>query len=213
MKISLTEALAKLKLYNKKIEKATNVTEKEWLMDYVKGEAAKGEITHLTYKELKDVAEAKLQKVRALIANRNKLKGAIAQANASTKVNVAGKDYTIVQAIERKNSIYLEKEFLDILKNQVFVIKTKVAEINERAQQKANDIVEAQVQAEVKNKKTEEVEALYNLIYNKNRAEILDPLNIEKMVEEIEEEIELFEQEVDVALSIVNAKTEIEVDI
>lgn len=214
MKITLTEALAKLKTYNKQISKLNRqLDEVSWLIDYSKGGSKKGALTSLTYDELKKEGEAKLQKLLALIHNRNKLKGVISQTNAITKVKIGKYEYTIVQAIERKNSISIEKEFLTYLTNQYYKVKKVVDDINMKAENKANDIVEAQVQAEAKNKKTEEIEALFNLIYNKNKAEIIDPLNLKDFIDNLSEDIDTFEQNVDVALSIVNANTYIEIDL
>jgi hypothetical protein len=212
-KMTLTEGLAKLKLYDSKIRKQLReLTYGGNVVDFVVGSETKGVITGKTADELKKDAEAKVQKTLALINNRNKLKAIIAQTNAVTKVNINDKEYTIAQAIERKRGLENEKEFIAQLEGQVVNVKNKVSQLNVKAQEKANQIVEAQVQSEAKNKKTEEIEALYNLIYNKNKAEMIDPLNIEKLVEDMKNEIEQFEQNVDVALSIVNAKTEIEVD-
>jgi hypothetical protein len=213
MRMTLTEALAKLKMYNKRVEKLTyELDDGKFLIDYVIGNNNKGQKTRMTAEELKQFAQSRIDKLNAVIKNRNKLKGVIAQTNAVTKVKVGDKEYTIVQAIERKNSLDIEKTILSILENQVAIIKNQVVKLNEQAQQKANEIVEAQVQSEVKNKKTEEIEALYNLIYEKNKAEILDPAKIEQIVEKMREDIETFEQNIDVALSIVNANTFIEVD-
>jgi len=212
-KMTLTEALAKLKLYDKKIEKQFHEMRYGGaVVDYIVGNENKGRTTGKTVDELKEHAKSKVQKTQALINNRNKLKAVIAQTNAVTPVKVGDKEYTIVQAIERKLGIENEKRFVDILEEQLTGVKNKVSQINLRAQEKANQIVEAQVSAEAKNKKTEEIEALYNLIYEKNRAELVDPIDIEKTIENLKEDIENFEQNIDVALSIINAKTEIEVD-
>jgi len=212
-KMTLTEALAKLKLYDKKIRKQLqDIRYDGAVIDYIVGNENKGRITGKTVDELKEYAKSKVQKTQALINNRNRLKAAIAQTNAVTPVKIGDKEYTIAQAIERKQSISLEKEFVEALEEQLVNVKNKVTQINLRAQEKANQIVEAQVSAEAKNKKTEEIEALYNLIYEKNKAELVDPINVEAALERIKEDIETFEQNVDVALSIINAKTEIEVD-
>ncbi len=210
--ITLTEGLAKLKLYDKKIKKQLkDLSYNGSVIDY-KINNDKGQKTGKTEAELKADAESRVNKALDLINNRNKLKAIIAQTNATTTLKVGDKEYTIVQAIERKNGLETEKNFVDILENQFADVVNNVTRINSRAQDKANQIVEAQVSAEAKNKKTDEIEALYNLIYEKNKAEIMDPLGLEKLIEKMKEEIEDFEQNIDVALSIVNAKTEIEID-
>jgi len=212
-KITLTEALAKLKLYDKKIKKQLlGFRNKEQVIDYVVGNDHKCKLSGKEINELKADAQAGIQKIQALMKNRNTLKAAIAQANAVTKITVNGKEYTIVQAIERKQGIENEKMLLDALEEQVAEVQNDVARINSRAQEKANQIIEAQVGSDAKNKKTDEIESLYDLVYNKNRALIVDPIDLENLIEAMRDEIESFEQNVDVALSIANAKTEIEVD-
>ena len=212
-KITITEALAKLKLYDKKIKKQLlGFRGREQVIDYVIGNEHKCKLSGKEISGLKADAQAGIQKIQALMRNRNALKAAIAQANAVTKITVNGKEYTIVQAIERKQGIENEKMLLNALEEQVAEVQNDVAKINARAQEKANQIIEAQVGSDAKNKKTEEIEALYDLVYNKNRAWIVDPIDTESLIEAIRDEIESFEQSVDVALSIANAKTEIEVD-
>ena len=213
MKITLTEALAKLKMYNKKVQKLLSTVDNNNFVDYIQGTDKKCKITGLIPDAFKKEVQSNFDKIVALMQNKNRLKAAIAQTNAITKVKVGDKEYTIVQAIERKNALPEEKEMLDVLKYQLSKVKEKVEDLNQKAQEKANNIVESQVQAEAKNKKTEEIEALYNLIYSKNKAELVDPLNLEKLIQEKENEIEEFEQNIDVALSIVNANTLIEVDL
>ena len=212
-KITLTEALAKLKLYDKKIRKQLlGFRGSERVIDYVVGNDHKCKLSGKEINKLKADAQAEIQKIQALMSNRNALKAAIAQANAVTKITVNDKEYTIVQAIERKQGIENEKMLLDALEEQVAEVQNDVARINARAQEKANQIIEAQVGSDAKNKKTDEIESLYDLVYNKNRAWIVDPIDLGSLIEVIREDIENFEQSVDVALSIANAKTEIEVD-
>jgi len=212
-RITLTEALAKLKLYDKKIKKQLlGFRNKEQVIDYVVGNDHKCKLSGKEINELKADAQAGIQKIQALMKNRNTLKAAIAQANAVTKITVNGKEYTIVQAIERKQGIENEKMLLDALEEQVAEVQNDVARINSRAQEKANQIIEAQVGSDAKNKKTDEIESLYDLVYNKNRALIVDPTDIDALIKYMRDEIDDFEQNVDVALSIANAKTEIEVD-
>jgi len=209
----LTEALSKLKMYDKKIDKELrNLEYGKNLIDYTIGNETKGQITREEPAELKVNAQATLDKVRNLIKNRVSLKAAIAQANATTTLDINGKEYTIVQAIERKNGLNREIALLDTLESQLADVKNKISHINTRAKEKANQIVETQVGSDAKNKKTEEIESLYNLIYDKNKAEIVDPIGLETVIEKMREDIETFEQTVDVQLSIANAKTFIEVD-
>ena len=212
--MTLTEGLSKLKLYDKKIEKTLNeIVRGSVIIDYKKANSQTTEKYKKTVDELERDSKAIIDKYKALTKNRDTLKAAIAQANATTTLTIAGKTYTIVEAIERKRTIENDKMLLNYLKNKFSDIQSKVDYINEKAQEQANAIIETKVGAEAKNSKPEDIKALYDLIYEKNKVEIVDPLNIEKLIEELEETIDAFEQEVDINLSIVNARTEIEVDL
>jgi len=212
--MTLTEGLSKLKLYDKKIEKTLNeIVRGSVIIDYKKANSQTTEKYKKTVDELERDSKAIIDKYKALTKNRDTLKAAIAQANATTTLTIAGKTYTIVEAIERKRTIENDKMLLNYLKNKFSDIQSKVDYINEKAQEQANAIIETKVGAEAKNSKPEDIKALYDLIYEKNKVEMVDPLNVEKLIEELEETIDAFEQEVDINLSIVNARTEIEVDL
>ena len=211
--MTLTEGLSKLKLYDKKIEKVLReIVNGNSIIDYKKANSQVTEKYRRTVEELEKDSKAIMDKYKALTKNRDALKAAIAQANATAMVTIAGKKYTIVEAIERKRTIENDKTLLNYLKNRLNDVQSKVNYINEKAQEQANAIIETKVGAEAKNSKPEDIKALYDLIYEKNKVEIVDPLNLEKLIQDLEELIDAFEQEVDINLSIVNARTEIEVD-
>ena len=99
-KISITEALNELKLYDSKIMKAiTNAK----LVGAAKKSADK--VGVVKKEDFEERAKASYQSVTDLIANRNTLKSAIVKSNAVTEVTINGKTMTVAEAIERKNSI------------------------------------------------------------------------------------------------------------
>ena len=214
-RITLTEALAELKLLDKKINKKLRElfnNDKIYVVDYKLGNEKVLRLSRKTEDELKRDAQSELDSIKALINNRKKLKAKIAETNAITKVIIAGKEYTIVEAIERKNSLEQEKALLNKLVAQYDFIKSRVDEINERAEEEVDRLLEAKLSNESKNTPPEEIKKLKDILLSDKKAEFVDPLNIQKYIEELSNEIEEFERNVDVALSIVNAKTEIEID-
>ena len=214
-KITLTEALAELKLLDKKINKKLRELlnhDKIFVVDYKLGNEKVLRMSRKTEDEFKRDAQSELDSIKALINNRKKLKAKIAETNAITKVTIAGKEYTIVEAIERKNSIEQEKALLNKLVAQYDFIKSRVDEINERAEEEVDRLLEAKLSNESKNTPAEEIKKLKDILLSDKKAEFVDPLNIQKYIEDLSNEIEEFERNVDVALSIVNAKTEIEID-
>jgi len=213
-KITLTEALSELKLYDKKITKEiSELSRSKSTVDYVIGKNKLTEINKMTEEELKEYAQSAVDKLLNLIKNRGILKAAIAKANAITTLNVNGKEYTIVEAIERKNNIYKEKEILNILAENYNNVAYKVSRINENARDEVNRLLEAKLSSDSKNQSSDEIEKLSQVLLEAKEAKILDPYKIGDLIVKMQEEIEEFETNIDVALSIVNAKTEIEVDL
>ena len=214
-KMTLTEALAELKLLDKKIDKKLRElynTEENPVIDYKVGKNKNLVLSNTDEETFKRKAQGILDSLKALINNRKKLKGKIAETNAKTKVNVAGKEYTIVEAIERKNNLPMEEELLRKLVNQYSVVQNRVQSINERAEEEVNRLLEAKLSNESKNTPAEEIKKLKEILLSDMSAEIYDPLNLKEYIENLDNEIEEFRRNVDVALSIINAKTEIEID-
>ena len=93
-KISITEALNELKLYDSKITKAiTNAT----LCGATKKSSDK--VGVVKKEDFEDRAKASYQSVTDLIANRNTLKSAVVKSNAVTEVTVDDKVMTVAEAI------------------------------------------------------------------------------------------------------------------
>jgi len=210
--MTLTEGLSVLKLFDKKIEKVLNKIELNGVVDYKKSSDDVCMNTNKNVEKLKKETISFLDKYKSLSKNKDILKAAIAQANATTNVKIAGKEYTIVEAIERKRTIETDKRLLEIIKYNYAEVTDKINHINENAQRQANNIIETKVGAEAKNSKTDDINSLYDLIYEKNKVELIDPLKVEDLINTLEEEIEEFEQSVDVNLSVANARTEITID-
>ena len=112
-KISITEALNELKLYDSKIRKAI---EHAKFCGATKKSSDKVGI--VSRDEFDERAKASHQSITDLIANRNTLKSAIVKSNAETIITVNEKTMTRAEGIERKNSIEYEEELLNAMKLQ-----------------------------------------------------------------------------------------------
>ena len=210
MEITLTEALAKLKLLDKKIDSKLRSLRTTGVVDVVVGKDNKGRRTLKTEEEIKNNATSLIQSIQSLMKNKNALKAKIAQKNAETFVEINGAKYTVVEAIERKRLIGREKDFIMLLERQVQTAKNEVMELNEEASDQVSRLIESKLSSD--SKKTEDTSKLSQELMELYKARLVDPANVEKLVEEMKESIEEFETNVDVALSVVNAQTKIEVD-
>ena len=151
------------------------------------------------------------QMIQALIRNKKSLEAAKVKSNAETKVRIADKEYTVADAIRRKEDIKYEKALLETFENQYRYVVSLVAEKNEAAEQQADKHIEALFngKADGKNERIigkEGEEQRENYMRN-HRWGIIDPNVSYLAIKALRNEIESFEAEVDAVLSESNAVT------
>lgn len=209
--MTVHKALAELKVLDSRIESAILsgdfVITKKNNQDTVKGK---------TVEQYKAKATEAFQKASDLIRRRNAIKNAVVVSNAKTMVKIGDKEYTVVEAIEKKNhgmDYYIQLR--DILRQQLSKQKTELEKHNASLQQKAEQFAVAMMGGkDVKDVKTDSDEyvASMNTYIKANTMTLLDPLGIEAKIEELDDMINTFLPEVDAALSVSNAVTTITVE-
>ena len=205
MQISLTRLLNEIKVTDAKIN--STVRGKSFIANGVGSKLPTG---YSSKDELETQLKSNFQSVKDLLIHRSKLKSLLVNANATTTVVVAGETLTIAQAIERKRTIALEKEFLHALNQQFTSISNAVTNHNTKVDQQ----IDTQLQALFgKDRKvsTEEAEAVSVPYRKQNEAIVIDPLNLRVEIEKLQNFITQFESEVDFILSEANARTLVEV--
>lgn len=207
-KISITEALNELKLYDSKITKGiTNST----LCGAAKKTSDK--VGVVKKEDFDERAKASYQSVTDLITNRNTLKSAIVKSNAITEVTVADKVMTVAEAIERKNSIEYEETLLNEMKRQYANATATVDKENKKVDAKVDDLLTTLVGKDSDKKlNKEDQEAVEKPYREKNEFEFVDPLGLYEKIQGLEANIDGFKSNVDTVLVISNATTFIEVD-
>jgi hypothetical protein len=197
--ISITEALVELKLLHKRIDKAI-----------VNGCF----VTHSTAGVVNDPnceAEAKFQSVMDLIKRREKVKAGIMKSNSETIVKINSEEMTVAEAIEKKNSIGYLKSFLYQLRQQLHNNRDAVEEDNEEANRRLDELLRVTFGKEGQ-RKTSEIKAVTDSFWEANKSELIDPLDIQKRIDELDEYIDEFEARVDLTLAESNAKTTIDIE-
>lgn len=209
-KMTIHKALSELKTMDDRILKAMGIN----YVLAVKHSAEK--INGLTVEKFKENMKSGYQKVVDLIARRDAMKRAVVLSNASTKVKIGENEYTVAEAIEMKNH---GMEFRKGLLNRITRAYNEAQnELNrnggEALEKKAEQYVLAVIAAQPKDSKmsvdSEAMKALRKTYIENNTYDMLDPLNVAKIMEELDTEINEFEAEVDAALSVSNALTVIE---
>ena len=206
-KMLITKGLAELKTLEKRI--LSKINEAEFVS------AAKTSHTNispdLTKKQFEDNAKADLASIIALIERRAKIKSAIMKQNTITKVYIGGREYTVAEAVDLKNTIRFQKELLYKLQSQFTKYSNTVDQQNQAVERKIDDLIKTALGNEAKsNSKTS-----YPLIeeYMKsNEYSLVDPIKAKNKIDELSKFIDDFTNEVDIQLQISNCNTEITID-
>lgn len=162
--------------------------------------------------EFKQTMQGGYDKVADLIRRRNAIKRAVVLSNASTHVTVGDVDYTVAEAIEMKNhGIALEQTFYQELKKQYANAQKQIDKNNgegleERAEQYVIGLYGSKDKTNTDDFKKAKQDFIESQTYD-----LVDPLKIHDKIEYLEEKIATFNSEVDAALSVSNATTNIEV--
>ena len=207
-RMTVHKALAELKLLDDRIEKAIKST-----LYCVAKKHSDEKINGISLVEFEKQMQGGYDKAVSLIERRKAIKKAVVLSNAVTKVVVAGNEYTVAEAIEMKNhGIEFEQKLMGSIEKQyncaMAVIKNENGkDLEERADQYVTAIYG---QKESKTN-TADIEKVKDDFLKSNQYELVDPLKVLDKMYTLEEYINNFMAEVDSALSVSNALTEIEI--
>ena len=153
-------------------------------------------------------------KVTDLINRRKAIKKASVLSNAKTTVKIADTEYTVAEAIEMKNhGIEFETMLINVMDMQY---KQAQAEVNRQngnnLEERADQYVTAIYGPKEGKTATADIEKVRKDFLESNSYEIIDPINIPEKSEELRNKIDSFMAEVDSALSVSNALTEITIE-
>ena len=167
-----------------------------------------------TIAEYEAAAVSKYQSTMDMIVRRDAIKRAVVASNAATEVTIGGNRYTVADAVElRRHGLSYRRTLLQAMTLQLKRVRSTIEQKNgEELTRAADKMVEVYYgrQTDVK-AITEEMKATREKFIEDNTYELLDPIRIENRIRELDKEITAFETEVDAALSVSNAVTEITV--
>ena len=206
--MTVHKALAQLKILDSRIGDAILsgdfVITKKNNQDTVKGKTAE---------QYKTKATESYQKASDLIRRRNAIKNAVVVSNANTTVKIGDAEYTVVEAIEKKNhGMDYYVQLRDVLRQQFAKQKADLEKHNASLQQKAEQFVTGLMGGKDVKTDSAEFSNAVDTYIKSNTMTLLDPLGIEKKIEELDDMINTFLPEVDAALSVSNAVTIITVE-
>lgn len=204
--LTLTRALAELKLLDSKISKA--IQELKSVSYSVNNIVPEFRVTS---DEFKANYNSQMQSIQDLRNNKVILKNALMKANTETKVTIGGKEYTILEALNRKTDISTESLLVQTMKKQ---LSASIANVNS-----INNSIESNIENTIRSKSASSGNQSKDYIqtvrdsYKPQMPELVNADVVEKLIKDKEEEISEFIAEVDYALSEVNAITKIKVDL
>lgn len=210
-KMTIHKALAELKTMDARIAKAIHETP---YVLAVKHSAEK--INGMTVDNFKDKMRSGYQKATNLIARRDAMKRAVVLSNATTKVKIGDNEYTVAEAIEMKNhGMEFKSDLLRQMNSAYTAAQNElVRNGGEALEKKAEQYVLAVIAAQPKDSKmsvgSDAMKTLRQTYIDNNTYDLVDPMNIAKVMEKLDAEINEFNAEVDAALSCSNALTVIE---
>jgi hypothetical protein len=207
-KITITQALSELKMINKRLSA---------LVDPIGSSHKSKHIILLSgrdpkkIKTLTDQLNSAHQSRLDLMKREALLRRAVAQSNAVTVVRVGKNEMTVAEAIERKNHwVPRQTSLLQSLKSEL----SYATAWHEREQEKYSRMVNERISSLTPKDASASPELIKTV--EESLSMSLEPVmvnheNVSAMIAQLEEEIEDFRLNVDVALSISNARTEVEI--
>lgn len=207
--MNIHQALAELKMIGKRIEGA--IRETDWV---VTNKHSNAKIDGITVKEWCDNVEAKYRKINDLIRRRDAIKRAVVNSNAVTKVTVAGVEYTVAEAIDKKNNGVEHLKLLATALSKDHIVAKRNADManGDTLARRADNHVKIMIGNSDMKGATTEAQRVRDEFITAQTTDIIDPLGVLAEIERINEEVNSFLMNVDAALSVSNSLTNITVE-
>ena len=203
VKMSITRALAQVKLIESKLGRAFAGFDVE-----INGKLKY--FPNFTTEQFEKEALVEVNSFEDLFKNRLKIKSAIARANIDTKISLFDTEYSIIELIDLKNSSQYKKNVYTNLINNYNKCKSDVVNQDVKIENEVSKQVEVansnktQVSKDLTTTLTETYKTLWG-------GKIIG-LDINKISKE-KEDLDKLVAEIDMILSEINSKTEIEVEL
>lgn len=166
--------------------------------------------SNLTTSEFMVQEKGKLVSVESLIERRQAIKSAIMKSNLKAKVKVNGKSMIVAEAIDYKKTIEFKKYLLERVKSKKDAFDRQLSHDRETLDAKIDQMLQTSLGTDRK-KDGKEHEMIVKPFLEANELKLVDPVNVNSVINRIEKEIETFLSDIDIALSESNALTEIQI--
>ncbi len=208
-KMTIHKALCELKTLDARIDKA--ISGKQFVFA---NKHANAKVSGMSVADYIDEIKRAYQSATDLIARRDAIKRAVVLSNAATTVTVGGKLYTVAEAIEMKNhGIPKQRDLLTKLEADNRIARLSAEDNNgEKLERRADEYIKSlYANADMKNL-SDEIKKMRTDFITAQTMEVIDPIGVNTEMERLEKLISDFSVEIDAALSVSNALTEITVE-
>lgn len=207
--MTVHKALAELKLLDSRIEKAI----KEGVY-CVANKHSNDKIGGVPLDDYIKIMQGGYDKATDLINRRKAIKRAVVLSNAVTKVSVAGDEYTVAETIEMKNhGVEFDIMITNAMRKNYNNAQMQIKQENGKdLEQRAEQYVTAIYGQKEGKTNTADIEKVKKDFIESNTYVLVDPLHVLDKIEDLEKKINDFMAEVDSALSVSNALTEITIE-
>lgn len=203
IEMSIHRGLVELKNLDKRIQKAQT---KSFIGVKSGSQAPAGYPSVVVFAE---EAKANLQSVRDLMERRNRIKSSITASNAVTIVRMEGREMTVAEAIDRRDTgLVYERQLLQTLREQLRQVEQTIETERHDVVRRADSHIEATYGSREKGN-ADEMEKSRRLFLERLEPNLIDPSNLRQVIAELDETIDTFETEVDFTLSESNTVTKI----
>jgi hypothetical protein len=151
------------------------------------------------------------QSIIDLIERKNKIKSAISKINSITLVTIGNKQMTISDAISYKGNISLMDSLINKYKTCLTKTKQEFNLLNEKVESIAISLAEKALQKDNVKIGDKDASNIIDPYIKNNKCSLVDPLKLEELIKNMENDKEAFMSEVDAVLSEINAITFIEI--
>ena len=207
--MAIHKALAELKILDRRIKK--EIQNGSYC---AANKHSNDKINGIPIEDFEKSVRGTYDKVTDLINRRKAIKKAVVLSNAKTTVKIADVEYTVAEAIEMKNhGIEFEALLINTMDRQYQQAQAEVNRQNgNNLEERADQYVTAIYGQKEGKTATADIEKVRKDFLESNSYEIIDPINVPEKLEALRKEIDSFMAEVDSALSVSNALTEITIE-
>jgi len=206
-RITITRALSEKKTLLARFEREVRDAK---LIGVSVGKKMQSPYNSYTPEDFESQVKSSHQSLKDIMKRITQITFKINESNFVTKIKVAGKEMTVLEALVTKSMITQQETMLLLYKRQLKSARNTFDEAEERNKERIEKNVADQTSAGSKDKDLEA--KIKESIENLYPVSLIDPLKIEDLIRDEEKFIEDFKGEIDFVLSESNSLTYIEIE-